>query len=48
MLVVVVWWEYRCVISFRILSLLPGFWEDYWDLYVMLNLPSLGLTMGVG
>ncbi len=25
----VVWWEYRCVISFRILSLLPGFWVEY-------------------
>jgi hypothetical protein len=36
------------VISFHILSLLPGLGSILVIFYVMLSLPSLGLIMGIG
>jgi hypothetical protein len=40
--------EYLCVIPFQVLSLLSGLGRTLAILYVMLNLLSLGLTMGIG
>jgi hypothetical protein len=37
-----------CVISFHVLSLLPGLGRILVMFYVMLSLLSLGLTMGIG
>jgi hypothetical protein len=36
------------VISFHVLSLLPGLGRKLVIFYVMLSLPSAGLTMGIG
>jgi hypothetical protein len=40
-------WEYLCVISFLELSLLTGLGRIVEFVYVMLSLPSLGLTMRI-
>jgi hypothetical protein len=41
-------WEYLCVISFPELSLLTRLGRTLEFVYVMLSLPSTGLTTGIG
>jgi hypothetical protein len=41
-------WEYLCVISFHELSLLTALGRTLQFAYVILSLPSTGLTMGIG
>jgi hypothetical protein len=43
-----IFWEYLCVIFLHELSLLTGLGRTREFVYIMLSLPTLRLTMGIG